>query len=101
MKYFLILLLFVSSAHAETCSPHRDKYGHISRSKKVLSDFRKTAPCPATGKTGKRCAGYVIDHVKPLCACGPDAVENLQWQTVAESKVKDRWERKLCKGQSD
>jgi hypothetical protein len=95
MKYFLVLLLFASSVHAE-CNPPRDKYGHIARSKKVLSDFRKTIPCPATGKTGKRCAGYVIDHIKPLCACGPDSIENLQWQTIADAKAKDRRERKMC-----
>lgn len=96
MRLFIILALLCSTAFADTCTPPRDKYGHIARSKKVLSDFRKTVPCPATGKTGKRCVGYVIDHVKPLCACGPDAVSNLQWQTIADAKAKDRIERKMC-----
>jgi len=40
--------------------------------------------------------GYVADHIFPLCAGGKDAVANLQWQTVAEGKVKDREERTLC-----
>lgn len=27
---------------------------------------------------------------------GLDSVENMQWQTVAEDKAKDKWERKGC-----
>jgi hypothetical protein len=35
----------------------------------------------------------VIDHVVPL-ACGrADATDNMQWQTVAAARAKDRWER--------
>ena len=42
------------------------------------------------------CKGYVIDHVK-ACACnGADEPSNMQWQTVAEVKAKDKWERKEC-----
>lgn len=41
--------------------------------------------------------GFVIDHVVPLCAGGLDAVSNLQWQTKAAAKVKDRDERALCR----
>jgi len=40
--------------------------------------------------------GYVVDHVIPLCAGGPDAPPNLIWQPVAESYVKDGFERRLC-----
>ena len=40
--------------------------------------------------------GYVVDHVIPLCAGGPDATPNLIWQSVAESYVKDGFERRLC-----
>jgi hypothetical protein len=35
----------------------------------------------------------VIDHICPLACCGRDAPSNMQWQTTAESKAKDRWER--------
>jgi hypothetical protein len=38
----------------------------------------------------------VIDHIEPLCAGGPDTPTNMQWQTVAEAKVKDREERRMC-----
>jgi hypothetical protein len=40
--------------------------------------------------------GYVVDHVIPLCAGGPDVAANLQWQTTAASYVKDGFERALC-----
>jgi hypothetical protein len=39
----------------------------------------------------------VIDHIEPLCAGGPDAIENLQWQTRADSLVKDKAERRQCR----
>ncbi len=37
--------------------------------------------------------GYVIDHVIPLCAGGADDPLNMQWQTIAEAKAKDREEK--------
>jgi hypothetical protein len=55
-------------------------------------------PCPANGKTRGACPGYVVDHIKPLCAGGRDHPSNMQWQTRAEAKVKDREERKMCAG---
>lgn len=41
--------------------------------------------------------GYVIDHITPLACGGSDAPSNMQWQTKAEAKAKDRWERKGCR----
>ena len=46
------------------------------------------------------CPGYVIDHIKPLTCDGADDPSNMQWQTKAESKAKDKWERKGCKTDS-
>jgi hypothetical protein len=40
--------------------------------------------------------GYVVDHIKPLACGGADDPANMQWQTVAEGKAKDKWERKEC-----
>ena len=60
-------------------------------------DFMKEHPCPSTGKTKGRCLGYVVDHIKPLCAGGADHPSNMQWQTVAQAKKKDRLEREQCK----
>lgn len=48
-------------------------------------------------KTRGACPGYVVDHVHPLCAGGPDAPSNMQWQTVQAAKVKDRAERAQCR----
>jgi hypothetical protein len=59
--------------------------------------FMQSHPCPSTGKTKGRCPGYVVDHIKPLCAGGPDRPSNMQWQTVEASKDKDRIEREQCK----
>jgi hypothetical protein len=38
----------------------------------------------------------VKDHVRPLACGGPDAVANIQWQTIADAKAKDRSERRAC-----
>jgi hypothetical protein len=40
--------------------------------------------------------GHIVDHVKPLACGGADYPSNMQWQTVAEAKAKDKWERKGC-----
>jgi hypothetical protein len=40
--------------------------------------------------------GYVIDHIVPLACGGPATPANMQWQTVAEAKAKDRVERRGC-----
>jgi hypothetical protein len=49
-------------------------------------------PCPSTGETTGTCRGYVVDHIIPLKRGGLDAPSNMQWQTVAEGKAKDRVE---------
>lgn len=40
--------------------------------------------------------GYIVDHIIPLACGGPDEPSNMQWQTVAEAKAKDRIERRAC-----
>jgi hypothetical protein len=47
---------------------------------------------PSTGKTRGRCPGYIVDHVRPLECGGADAPSNMQWQTVAAAKAKDKTE---------
>ena len=42
------------------------------------------------------CPGYVVDHVKALACGGADAPSNMQSQTIAEGKAKDKWERIGC-----
>lgn len=72
-----------------------------ARDPTVAAHFRATHPCPLTGTIEKWCHGYVVDHKWPLCAGGLDTVENMQWQTVEEGKIKDRLEIQLCKCQRE
>jgi hypothetical protein len=66
------------------------------RSTSVKREFQLTHPYPATGCTSGPWPGYVKDHVLPLACGGPDAVSNLQWQTIRDAKAKDKWEMKGC-----
>jgi hypothetical protein len=66
------------------------------RSRAVTREFQREHPCPSTGLTTGACPGYRKDHVKALRCGGPDAVSNLQWQTIADARAKDRWERMAC-----
>jgi hypothetical protein len=79
------------------CTPERDDSGHIARSRKAVAEFKRLHPCPNTGFSTGACPDYVIDHIQPLCACGHDTPANMQWQTVADAKLKDRDERKMCR----
>jgi hypothetical protein len=39
-----------------------------------------------------RCPGWVVDHVQSLKHGGADDASNMQWQTRAAAKAKDRVE---------
>lgn len=66
------------------------------RDSKQVAAFKRENPCPANGKRRGACPGHVVDHVIPLCAGGPDLISNMQWQTKAEAKLKDREEKQQC-----
>jgi len=70
----------------------RDSHGRIERSEKAKDDFKHSHPCPSTGKSSGSCPGYVIDHVTPLKRGGADDPSNMQWQTTADAKAKDKVE---------
>lgn len=70
----------------------RDSHGRIKRSEKAKHDFQRHNPCPSTGGSAGSCPGYVIDHIKPLKRGGADSPSNMQWQTKAAAKAKDKWE---------
>lgn len=70
--------------------------GTTKRSQSATVEFKKQQPCPDTGSPKGPCKGYAIDHVKPLGCGGSDAPGNMQWQTTAVGKAKDKWERKGC-----
>lgn len=69
----------------------------VKRDPRARAAFLKAHPCPATGKPRGACPGYVVDHKKARCAGGPDTPENMQWQTTAEAKRKDRLELAECR----
>ena len=55
--------------------------------------FQKAAAVPLNGTQFGCVSGIVIDHRKPLECRGTDAPSNMQWQTTAAAKAKDRTER--------
>lgn len=79
-----------------TASSYTPAHRPIVRSEAQKDLFKFINPCPSTGETSGPCPGYVIDHVKPLACGGADDPRNMQWQTVAAGKAKDRWERDGC-----
>ena len=83
-----------SSTHSHSTVPGvaRNSHGHIARSEQAKVEFKKAHPCPSTGRAYGACPGYVIDHVVPLKRGGADAAYNMQWQTQAAARAKDRWE---------
>ena len=80
----LIITIFTHSVEAR------------ERSLAAKNDFKYAHPCPSNGNNHGSCPGYVIDHITALACGGADAPSNMQWQSVAEGKEKDKWERKGC-----
>ena len=70
----------------ESCP--RDAHGKIQRSEVAKRDFMKQSGYP-NGRPG-----YVVDHIVPLAKGGKDTPSNMQWQTTAEARAKDRVERR-------
>lgn len=87
----LLLLGGLAPPVYATCPP-------VHRSQAVIREFRRTHVCPATGRISKTCPGFVVDHIDPLCKTGPsgDRIDNLQYQTIHDSYIKDREERAGC-----
>ena len=68
----------------------RDDNGRLQRNESAKHAFEDQSGFPH-GRPG-----YVVDHIRPLACGGADAPSNMQWQTIAEGKAKDRWERNGC-----
>jgi hypothetical protein len=83
----------VASGYSANPFATYDKHGKIKRSGAAKDSYKREQPCPAKGHSSGNCPGYVIDHVRPLECGGTDAPSNMQWQTVADGKAKDKTER--------
>lgn len=84
MNLLFVLLLLCP------CPVARNKHGKILRSRAAIAAFKRQSGYP------KGRSGYVIDHVIPLCACGPDIPANMQWQRADSAKMKDKIEVQTC-----
>jgi hypothetical protein len=89
MRQFLILMLVLGGL-----VPAADAGG--SRSGAMRAAFVRANPCPETGQRRGSCPGWVVDHVIALECGGADHPSNMQWQTVADARAKDKWERRGC-----
>lgn len=63
------------------------------RSAAEMLAFKRSVPCPATGKPELRCP----DHIEPLCAGGADKKENMQYLTIQEHRWKTRTDVRFCR----
>jgi hypothetical protein len=75
-------------AHAQ----RKTKSTATPRSTSARRAFQQANPCPSTGKPTGACPGFVVDHVVALKRGGADDPSNMQWQTIADAKAKDRVE---------
>jgi len=93
---FAVAIAFPGHSEAKGSRAHGSgashSHGKIVRSARARGEFKKSHPCPSTGRSSGGCPGYVIDHVNPLKRGGADAPGNMQWQTKAAAKEKDKWE---------
>lgn len=89
-----LLLLFTLAVSLQAAT-HRQATYH--RSRETTRRFQQLHPCPSTGKRTGGCPGYVKDHRVPLACSGADLPYNLQWQSTADAKAKDKVERKGCR----
>lgn len=75
---------FAPAPDPSTCLTPTPRHASVHHAFLVKTGYPKGRP------------GWVVDHVIPLCACGPDTVENMQWQTGTDAAIKDVLERQQC-----
>jgi len=81
-----------SRSHPKVTANRHSKPAHrIKRSAEAKGQFLRQSGFPRGRK------GYVVDHIVPLACGGSDTPSNMQWQTVAEAKAKDKVERRGCR----
>jgi hypothetical protein len=91
----MMLLSGILCAESKRCATcERTAAGKIKRSAAARREFIRHHPCPATGSSSpnRACPGWIIDHKIALYRGGADRPENMQWETKAEARAKDRSE---------
>ena len=84
LMQFVSLVLYLMLG----CTPARTK-----RSQRAKVEFKHQYPCHRI--TQRSLQGLRDRPYRPDCHVA-DAPSNMQWQTVADAKAKDKWERKGC-----
>jgi len=92
IKRSILILAAVASPVVSYGVYQANDKSYLKRSATVKKHFKQQTICPTTGTYTQKCNGYVVDHIIPLKCRGKDAIENLQYQTIAEGKKKDRYE---------
>jgi hypothetical protein len=90
-RRFAALLLAAALAWPGIAFAREHSHGQ-KRSRSARESFKRSHPCPSTGKKSGACPGYTIDHIKPLKRGGADSSSNMQWQTREAAKQKDKVE---------
>src|SRR5436190_7872203 len=88
------------SSHPKAATPAKSRKTSVATSRTAKGKIKRSAAAKhrfevQTGYPKGR-PGYVIDHIVPLACGGADAAPNMQWQTIAEARAKDRIERRAC-----
>src|SRR5713226_744500 len=79
------------ATNKRSSSASHNKHGRIKRSAAAKDQFMRESGYPHGRK------GYVVDHKIALACGGADSPSNMQWQTKADAKAKDKWERNGCR----
>lgn len=77
MKLLIILFILTTS---------QDAFSFTCRDYKVKKAFDKLNGYPQGRK------GYIVDHICALSIGGKDTIENMQYQTIVQSRAKDKIE---------
>ena len=59
--------------------------------------FAQQSPCPSSGQAEKRCPGWAIDYLVPLCNGGNDTRDNMRWVPTEEKRLIKAANGKDCK----
>jgi hypothetical protein len=90
LNYVALFVALLAAGTSTAAASHRHSGHHYPRSAEVKRAFERETGHPRGWK------GHVVDHVDPLACGGADATFNMQWQTVADARAKDKVERIGC-----